>query len=55
MMTMYPSVKFGQIEKIVKLFLREATDAEKEIARRCLNQTKSSMKNNNDNNKDNDN
>ena len=42
---MYPSVKFGQIKNAVNFFLKDASDADKEIARRCLGLTKFGMAN----------
>jgi len=40
---MYPSIKFGMIEKTVYYFLRDVSDADKESANRCLELVKLGM------------
>ena len=42
---MYPSIKFIQIQKAVNYFLRDASEEDKEIARRCLEMIKFGMDN----------
>ena len=42
---MYPSIKFGQIQKAVNYFLRDPPEEEKEKAEKCLGLVKFGMAN----------
>ena len=42
---MYPSVKFGQIDRAVNYFLRNSSDKDREVAHRCLEMVKFGMAN----------
>ena len=42
---MYPSVKFGHIERAVNYFLRDASEEDKALAKRCLEMVKFGMAN----------
>ena len=42
---MYPSIKFGQIQKSVNYFLRKVPQADKEKAEKCLDLVKFGMAN----------